>query len=578
MEHFKPYEGTEPYIFISYSHKDSPAVMKVVNDMRARGYRIWYDEGIEVGSEWPECIAEHLYGAHLVIAFISPAYLDSDNCRREMHYTLSKKKNIINIFLANTEMTPGMEMQIGSLFALMKYAMKDDVFYERLYSAPLLNAEAFIGAAGSEGVQVQTARDSKDELVRRREELSLRKEALELEKREAQIKRDKEKAQQRELQADARREAQAKRDSERAAQREARAQLGKEKAQQRASEADARQAAREKRWTRRRKQTLKFFIVFTLMLGLTIAVIAVGYFTGWGERLLTKPVQVTALSGVTVAEFTEPVFESAAREFTGIASGDIRVSDLEGLTKLYIAGDSYYFTEEDWLAATETASQGALTELSDLAFFTGLDTLRISNQALFSLGSLPACLVEEFYLTDCQLSALTGISNMPQLRVLVTDGCPVNELGDINRCLQLRSLSLVGSDCADFSVLKPLVKLTDFSVSNCDLGEIATVRGIGSVTRFSFYNCDLRGRFFRSFDRERSIVSLRLVDCQLDSTAGMDEFDSLTELYLVNTGRGLDWTVLPDLSAMKTVYTDAAMFDAVSDAVYGSSINVRLLD
>ena len=27
------------------------------------GFRIWYDEGIEAGTEWPEYIAEHLENA-----------------------------------------------------------------------------------------------------------------------------------------------------------------------------------------------------------------------------------------------------------------------------------------------------------------------------------------------------------------------------------------------------------------------------------------------------------------------------------------------------------------------------------
>ena len=142
MNYFNPYEGTEPYIFVSYAHSDSKAVMEVLSDMHARGYRIWYDEGIEVGSEWPECIAQHLRDAHLVLAFISGSYMKSDNCRREMHYALMKRIKVINIFLESTEMTPGMEMQIGNIFALMKYCMPEALFYEKLYSAPLLDRKS----------------------------------------------------------------------------------------------------------------------------------------------------------------------------------------------------------------------------------------------------------------------------------------------------------------------------------------------------------------------------------------------------------------------------------------------------
>lgn len=89
--YFKPYEGDKPYIFVSYAHADNDKVLPVLSDMHRRGYNIWYDEGIEVGSEWQECIASHLADAHLVVAFISNAYMRSDNCRREMHYAQSKR-------------------------------------------------------------------------------------------------------------------------------------------------------------------------------------------------------------------------------------------------------------------------------------------------------------------------------------------------------------------------------------------------------------------------------------------------------------------------------------------------------
>ena len=141
MGNIKTYEGDRPYIFISYAHANSPAVMEVVEALAEQGYRIWYDDGIEVGSEWQEYIAGHLAGARLMVAFLSNAYMRSDNCRKEMHYALSKKIPTINIFLEQTEMTPGMEMQVGNLFALMKYCMPEEDFYDKLLNAPQLNPE-----------------------------------------------------------------------------------------------------------------------------------------------------------------------------------------------------------------------------------------------------------------------------------------------------------------------------------------------------------------------------------------------------------------------------------------------------
>ena len=48
---FTPYEGKEPYIFISYAHKDSDRVFPILEELDRRGYRVWYDDGIAPGSE-----------------------------------------------------------------------------------------------------------------------------------------------------------------------------------------------------------------------------------------------------------------------------------------------------------------------------------------------------------------------------------------------------------------------------------------------------------------------------------------------------------------------------------------------
>ena len=101
MEHVIPYEGTEPYLFISYAHADADAVMEVAARLQQAGYHIWYDAGIVVGSEWPEYIAAHLAGAAAMLAFVSSAYDRSDNCRKEMHFALTKRSPPSTFFWSN---------------------------------------------------------------------------------------------------------------------------------------------------------------------------------------------------------------------------------------------------------------------------------------------------------------------------------------------------------------------------------------------------------------------------------------------------------------------------------------------
>ncbi|MBQ2478969.1 MAG: toll/interleukin-1 receptor domain-containing protein, partial [Erysipelotrichales bacterium] len=68
----KPYEGSDNYIFISYAHKDSERVFPLLRKLTENGYRIWYDEGIDPGTEWPESIARHLESSSVCLSFISP--------------------------------------------------------------------------------------------------------------------------------------------------------------------------------------------------------------------------------------------------------------------------------------------------------------------------------------------------------------------------------------------------------------------------------------------------------------------------------------------------------------------------
>lgn len=160
---FIPYEGDENYIFISYAHKDSDIVVPILDRLNNAGYRIWYDDGIAPGSEWPEYIAQHLNGCCVALAFVSPNSIASPNCRREVTYALSKNKTFLGVILQKTEMSPGMEMQLSAQQCILKYNFPDDeAFYRKLISSAVLfpcrRPEPAVGASSSAGaVHAETA-------------------------------------------------------------------------------------------------------------------------------------------------------------------------------------------------------------------------------------------------------------------------------------------------------------------------------------------------------------------------------------------------------------------------------------
>lgn len=137
----RPYEGKEEYIFISYCHKDKMWVFPIIERLDKDGYRVWYDEGIDPGSEWPEIIAQHLQNCSACIAFISNNSLGSHNCRREINFALLKERPFISVVLEAVQMMPGMEMQLSAAQAIFKYKIPDtEEFFEKLYAAKFLKA------------------------------------------------------------------------------------------------------------------------------------------------------------------------------------------------------------------------------------------------------------------------------------------------------------------------------------------------------------------------------------------------------------------------------------------------------
>lgn len=137
----KAYDGDLPYIFVSYAHKDSYRVLPVISALQDNGFRVWFDQGIEAGSEWPAFIAERLKNCSRVMAFVSNAFVESRNCRNEINYALNLNKEMLTVYLEQTELMYGLELQLVSSQALFKYRLAtDDIFFSQLFDAKILEA------------------------------------------------------------------------------------------------------------------------------------------------------------------------------------------------------------------------------------------------------------------------------------------------------------------------------------------------------------------------------------------------------------------------------------------------------
>jgi biotin carboxyl carrier protein len=132
---FEAYPGTDPYIFASYSHKDSALVFSELKTLHEQGFRIWYDEGIASGSEWPEFIATALHGASVFLVYISHAAVESRNVRNEINFALNRGKPFLAVYLEDTSLPPGLELRMGDIHAIMKWKMAEDYYERKITSA-----------------------------------------------------------------------------------------------------------------------------------------------------------------------------------------------------------------------------------------------------------------------------------------------------------------------------------------------------------------------------------------------------------------------------------------------------------
>ena len=99
-----PYQGSEPYIFLSYSHRDAEPASEVIRHLNGDGFRVWYDEGLVPGKEWDENIARAIMGCSFFVALMSENYLGSTNCRDELNFARDKKLPLLLIYLEDVQL------------------------------------------------------------------------------------------------------------------------------------------------------------------------------------------------------------------------------------------------------------------------------------------------------------------------------------------------------------------------------------------------------------------------------------------------------------------------------------------
>lgn len=94
-----PYEGNEPYLFVSYSHKDSERVHPVLEALAAKGIRIRCDVGLAPTGDVLRRLEDFLIQSEVVAVFVTENANGSDGCRREIAMAVEAQKPLLPILL-----------------------------------------------------------------------------------------------------------------------------------------------------------------------------------------------------------------------------------------------------------------------------------------------------------------------------------------------------------------------------------------------------------------------------------------------------------------------------------------------
>ena len=139
---FPAYQGSDPFIFVSYRHADSEVVYAELEWLNACGFNVWFDEGITPGEEWTAELAQRIRDASYFLFMITPNSVHSKNCRDEVAFAIKHNKSMVLAHLQPTELPDSLELSIGSMQAILKENLGERAFHEKLEAALRADADS----------------------------------------------------------------------------------------------------------------------------------------------------------------------------------------------------------------------------------------------------------------------------------------------------------------------------------------------------------------------------------------------------------------------------------------------------
>ena len=529
------YEGQEPYIFVSYCHKDREKVIPVIRRMMEDGYRIWFDRGIHPGSEWPEIVAEHLENCRVFMIFISDHYMQSQNCIREIHFAVSRNKKLLSVMMDEVRLTPGVEMQLCVSQALRYDKYRDArAFFKDLYRAEILEVcKNRKSAPAEKDPEVRTTDQNQKKIaknIRRRSRKRLRRSGMAALVVLAAII------------------------VVIGAAAGWRNYHSVEISGQKYTRRDTSVQVKEEAVTADLMNDLKELPALTSLRFENCSFEQSGL-EGLKDLDTVTSLSLTSCGGVTDCEFLNGMSGLYTLSITGCDLTDEMLYSVEGSETLYYLtlSDSPQLTETEWVNRFPELRElnlddDGIRSVENIAGLEELRTLSLKNNQITEVsGTFQALRLESVDLSGNRITDLSGLDNLTVLTgFYMGDNGYAGENepgpGEGNRipacvnasCETLRSVDLSGNGFSREemnAMLGNCSQLTYLDVSdNPDLGSLDILASGDLLETLYAKNCGLTS--LEGMENFRSLKEIDLSENVLNSLAGFPELDPETEIFL----------------------------------------------
>src|SRR5262245_45009111 len=102
-------------IFISYDRASKDIAEQLVQDLTDDGHEIWFDQHLTGGQKWWDNILSELRQCEIFVAALTPAFLASRACQREMSYARDLQRIMLPVRLSDKVLPDSLPPELGEL-------------------------------------------------------------------------------------------------------------------------------------------------------------------------------------------------------------------------------------------------------------------------------------------------------------------------------------------------------------------------------------------------------------------------------------------------------------------------------